>query len=180
MVFYVNKTKLRIEYSFLLMIAFAVFMKNSNTIYLLLFSSLHELGHLAFLIAFKGRAKEINVAFYGIGLKYDYSFTFIKELLFLAAGVAINAVFCFIGIQKEINGALAFINILPIYPLDGGRAVKLVLNKAFCLDLSDRIFKLISVITIVLLIAYSFSTNNYSLILITIYIIIFSVNNTAD
>ena len=162
------------------MIAFSVLMKNANIAYLLLFSSLHEFGHLASLIAFKGRANEINIAFYGIGLKYEYSFSYIKEIVFLSSGIAVNLLFCFIGVQSRINAALILINILPIYPLDGGRIVKLILNKLFLLDLSDRLFRLVSVTVLIILLLLSLYTKNYSLILISIYIIIFSCNNTPD
>ena len=127
MVFYVNKAKIRIEYSFLLMIAFSVLLKSSNIAFVLLFSSLHEIGHLIALLIFGGRAKEINISFYGIGLKYDYSFSFLKELVLFSAGIIVNLILCLLNINRNINLSLALINMLPLYPLDGGRILKLIL-----------------------------------------------------
>jgi len=180
MVFYLCSAKIKIEYSFLLIIAFSILLKNENILLLLLFSSLHELAHLILLLTFKGKVKELNIAFYGIGLKYEYSLTFIEELLFFSAGAVVNLFLFVFSIHPEINGALALINLLPIYPLDGGRIIKLILNRLFLLDISDLLFKAISVITIIILIAYSAYTKNYSLTLISLYIIIFSINNTSD
>ena len=180
MVFYVNKTKIRIEYSFLLMIAFSVLLKSRNIAFVLLFSSMHEIGHLIALLIFGGRAKEINISFYGIGLKYDYSFSFLKELLLFSAGIIVNLLLCLLNINRNINLSLALINMLPLYPLDGGRILKLILNKLFYLNVSDYIFKTVSFIVLALLVLYSIYAKNYSLILIIIYIIIFSLNNTFE
>ncbi len=180
MVFYVNKAKIRIEYSFLLMIAFSVLLKSSNIAFVLLFSSMHEIGHLIALLIFGGRAKEINVSFYGIGLKYDYSFSFLKELVLFSAGIIVNLILCLLNINRNINLSLALINMLPLYPLDGGRILKLILNKMFYLNVSDYIFKTVSFIVLALLVLYSIYAKNYSLILIIIYIIIFSLNNTFE
>ena len=180
MVFYVNKAKIRIEYSFLLMIAFSVLLKSSNIAFVLLFSSLHEIGHLIALLIFGGRAKEINISFYGIGLKYDYSFSFLKELVLFSAGIIVNLILCLLNINRNINLSLALINMLPLYPLDGGRILKLILNKLFYLNVSDYIFKTVSFIVLALLVLYSIYAKNYSLILIIIYIIIFSLNNTFE
>ena len=177
MVFYINKTKVKIEYSFLLIIAFALMMKSRDILYVILFSSIHELAHLISLICFKGRAKQITLAFYGIGLKYDYSFSFIKELIFLLSGVLINTLLGLINCHREINYSLALINILPLYPLDGGRALKLILNKLFSVTISDKVFRVITICFITSLIIYSITLKNISLVLITVYIIVFSFNN---
>ena len=177
MVFYINKTKIKLEYSFLLIFAFALLMKSRDILYVLVYSSIHELAHLIALVCFKGRAKQITLAFYGIGLKYDYSFAFAEELIFLLSGVLINLILGVLNCHREINYSLAFINILPLYPLDGGRALKLILNKAFSMNVSDKFFSFITICFITALIIYSVSAKNVSLILIIFYILVFSFNN---
>ena len=180
MVFYINKTKIIIQYSFLLIIAFSLLINNKNILYVVLFSSLHETAHILSLIIFHQTPEEITFAFYGIGLKSDYSLSFFKELVFLLIGALLNLLLAFFGVFREINYSLAIINLLPIYPLDGGRALKLILNKVFSLDFSDRLFRWVSALIILSLIAYSLYNKNYSLILIVIYILIFSFNNSFE
>lgn len=180
MVFYINKVKIKIEYSFLLIIAFALLLQNSVMLCVLLFSSLHELAHLISLVVFKGKPDELCLAFYGIGLKHSSKLSFSKELTFLLSGVAVNFLFAILNIQRDINYSLALINILPVYPLDGGRALKLVLNKLFSLSVSDKVFKTVSVVFSFLLIFGFIYYKNFSLLLIFVYLIIFSFNNSFE
>ncbi len=180
MVFYINKIRIKVEYSLLLIIAFSLFLENKSILYVLLFSSIHECAHLIALLSFKEKPSEINFAFYGIGMKYSCRLTFIKELIVLLAGAAVNILFYLLDIQREINYSLALINLLPVYPLDGGRAAKLIINKLLCFDIADRVFKIISVVFITAFVISSILSKNFSLIFISIYIIIFAINNSFD
>jgi stage IV sporulation protein FB len=180
MAFYINRVRIEIEYSFLLIIAFSLMVKNESILFVILFSSLHELGHLTALLFFKVKPERLIVSFYGIGLKYKYNLSFYQDLVFLLSGALVNLILYLLGFKKEINLALAAINLLPLYPLDGGRALKLILNKAFLLDVSDRIFQFITLVFIVSFSVYAFVLKNVSLALIIVYIIIFSLNNTFD
>ncbi|MBE6741761.1 MAG: hypothetical protein E7570_05595 [Ruminococcaceae bacterium] len=180
MAFYINKTQIIIEYSFLLVIAFTLLSGSYNILYVILFSSLHETAHLISLLLFKGDVKRIRIAFYGMGLEYKANLSFICELLFLISGVTVNFAISALNIFREINYSLAIINLLPLYPLDGGRALKLILNKLFNLNVSDLVFRIISFAFIAAMIIYIAVTRNIQLLIITIYIIVFSFNNTTD
>jgi Zn-dependent protease len=100
--------------------------------------------------------------------------------LFLLSGVAVNLIFALLNIKRNINLALFLVNILPLYPLDGGRAFKLILNNIFGIIISDKIFITFSIIIILLLIIASIYLKNLSLVLIVIYIIIYSINNSFE
>ena len=180
MVIYINKLKLKLEYSFLLTIAFAYLCGNKQIIHLILFSSVHEAMHLLTLYIFRGRASEITIAYYGIGLKYSFDFSTLRELIFLLSGAAANLLLYFIGVEKEINLSLAIINMLPIYPLDGGRALKLLLNNLSAPVISDRILKSLTVIIVLIMLFYSVKQRNISFLMISIYVIAYTLNNSYD
>lgn len=151
-----------------------------NILWVLLFSGLHELGHLAVLYAAGGKAARIKLAFYGIGLVQKGTLTNLRQIIFLFGGIAVNAAFSLLNIHREINLALLVMNSLPVYPLDGGRILKLCLNNVLTLDLSDKVFKLLSIVIIILFIALAAYVKNVSLLLIAAYVILYSINNSTD
>ncbi len=167
MVFYINKTKFTIEFSFILIIAFSMLFSSQRVLNIILFASLHEAGHIAALYLFGGKAEEIRLAFYGIGLKHSSDLKHYQELIFLLSGIIVNLTFLALGIHKDINLVLFIINALPVYPLDGGRALSLVLPYKAC--------KIISIFTVTAIILYAVITMNISAFLIAAYIIIFSL-----
>jgi Zn-dependent protease len=171
---------IKIEYSIFLVIALSLILENYNIIFVLLFSCFHEIGHIATLYFFKGKADVITISYYGIGLKHSSKLNYLQEIIFLISGVAINYAFALLNIKREINLAIALLNSLPIYPLDVGRALKLILNNIFSLNISDKIYKAVSAITIFLFIIIALYLKNLNLILISIYIIFYCVNNTFD
>lgn len=162
------------------MIAFALLLEFDSVLYVILFSSLHEMGHIAVLYLFKGKAKSITISYYGIGLKHNCDFSNSKMILFLLSGVFVNLLFSIFNIQREINTALFFINILPLYPLDGGRAIKIMIDSIFDLKSSILIFRIITCLAVILLIFLAVYLKNLSLILIVLYIIVYSVCNSFD
>ena len=167
MVFNINGTKLRLEFSFILIIAFSMLFNAEKVLKIMLFASLHEAGHITALYLFKGRADEINLAFYGIGLKHSSRLTPLRETVFLLSGVAVNLLLCIAGVQRDINLPLLIINALPVYPLDGGRALSIILPYKAC--------RVISLITVTGILLYAVITLNISAFLIFIYIVIFSL-----
>lgn len=128
----------------------------------------------------KGNAKKITVAYYGIGLTHNSNFNDFKQILFLLSGVSVNIILALLNIERNINILIFSVNILPLYPLDGGRVLKIILNNLLSLNASDRLFSAISVVIIAFLIVLSIYLKNLSLALIVIYIIIYSINNSFD
>ena len=170
MVFYVNKCKVKIEYPFLLLLSFAVLLKAEELPYILLFSALHEAGHIIILYLLGGRIDEITVSFYGIGLKHSSALTMSREIMFLSGGIGVNLLFVLLNIKREINLLLLIFNVLPLYPLDGGRIVKLLFG------LKEKYFTYFSVLFIIIILIFAIFIKNISLILIAIYILFFLFN----
>lgn len=161
----------------MLIIAFSFLTSNYQFLIVLLFSILHEMGHILTLFVFKSKPKRITVAYYGIGLKYSARLNFSRELVFLISGVMVNLAFVILNWHREINLILLLINSMPIYPLDGGRALKLILGEVLSYSVSNVIFKIISAVFLIILFALAIYIKSVSLALITIYVIIYSINS---
>ncbi|MCM1114388.1 MAG: hypothetical protein NC397_02705 [Clostridium sp.] len=159
-----------IEYSFFLMLSFAIVLGADDVADLLLYSSLHELGHLSALFIFKGKPDSLKLSYYGLALRYSCQLSIVREAVVLLAGPMVNLVLYFI-FKNDINLMLFAINMLPIYPIDFGRVIRLFSYKASKVLSFDFLILLI-VIAIYLLIFY----HSFSMIFIACYLIIYSLN----
>ena len=173
-------TTVVIHYTFVVFVALCFLTDNTALAQVMLFASLHELAHIICLMLLGGKVDSISLSFVGVGLRHSTCFSYGKECLFLLSGIFVNGLFWVAGISADINGALFLINALPIYPLDGGRALKLVLNSLFDLKLSDRIYYFVSLISITVLFIYSVIAGNVSFLIITVYAVIYSLCNSYD
>lgn len=159
-----------VSFLFFVIICTALIANNYDFIYVLLFSSLHELGHIASLYLLGGKADKITISFYGIGLKHSSDLPVSKEILFLVSGILVNLLFILLNLKREINLALFVINALPIYPLDMGRCTKLVLEKYFDVRVSYFLMYAMSIVALVLLVGYSIYYKKFSLLIISAYL----------
>lgn len=121
------------------------FIINQIKIYslMMIFAFIHELSHLIFGLALGFKPDILRIMPLGFSIEFktevkDYNKKIInsnmlavKEILISVAGPAINILIVIVGlicnIQNEIiyaNLLIAMFNLLPIYPLDGGRIFK--------------------------------------------------------
>lgn len=147
---------------------------------LMLFALIHELGHLLIGILLGFRPTKLEIMPYGLSVGFevkckDYNkkikkgnMLSIKKLLIASAGPIINIILTiiyllyditFLGIERELviysNVLIGLFNLIPIYPLDGGRIVKNILHIIFGLKKSYDYTNQISKITICMLTAIS-------------------------
>lgn len=158
-----------IEYSFLLLISFAVLLNAKDLEHLLLFSALHEIGHITALTILGGRIDRLTLSFYGLALKYSTELSALKEFFVVISGPLVNYLL-FLLFGDEINLLLFVINVLPVYPLDGGRVAKILLPNAYKYVSAASL--LISLIfSIYLLMTY----HSFSLVLIFCYLLVYNI-----
>lgn len=147
---------------------------------LMLFAFFHELGHLIIgvMLGFKPDSLSINPLGLSINFKVctqDYNKKIIKgnilslkKLLIALGGPVVNFIFAIafvfikndlFGIQKEFlvysNLLIGLFNLIPIYPLDGGRIVKNILHIFLGLNNTYSYTNLISNISIIILTIFS-------------------------
>lgn len=180
MIFRLGKTVIKIEFPFFAVIALAIVFKNGNIAEVLFYCAAHEMGHLVALLLCGGYPEKITLSYYGIGLKYDCNITNAKTFFVLIAGAAVNAVLALFNINRDINIALAFLNLLPVYPLDGGRILKLILSNTLNINIGDKIMYFISALIVACLFIFSIIFKNPSFLFIAIYVIVYSLNNSYE
>lgn len=182
-----------IVHSSFYLIAFG-FILTGNYLNFIVFVSLvlvHELGHCVMATLFHLKIKSVTIYPFGGLTKLDtfLSLDIEKELLVAMGGVLLQ--YCFyllIGCLYQIhcireytyslytmyNSSIIFFNLLPIYPLDGGRIIYLLL--CFFLpyrvaDLVIVIFSCIVLFVIILLQIYYVNYSNIMIYFILIYYI---------
>ena len=165
-----NKFVFKLDFSFLILLSFAVLYGYKNTVDILLFSAFHEAGHIIALLLFKIKPDLIKISFYGIGLKHKNNLSKAKEFIVLFCGPLVNLIF-FLILKDNINLILLLINSFPALPLDGGRVIKLITPK-YAKAISLFFLIILSCFSAYLFIEYHI----FSLALISIYLIVFNLN----
>ena len=107
--------------------------------WIMLFAFIHELGHMMAGLILRLKPKSLNVMPFGISITfetYEYKKLIeIKKILIATAGPLINLIICIIASVLHINAEtkqliiysnilIVLFNLLPLYPLDGGRILK--------------------------------------------------------
>lgn len=119
----------------------------AKTFFPFLFSvSAHEAGHLLALAILRVRVHKLRLTFSGAVLVTE-PLLYSKEIVAAAAGPAVNAVLLVIlakaaPLTAFVNLLLLSYNLLPFYPLDGGRILRAILHlllSSGAADLSEKI-----------------------------------------
>lgn len=170
---------------------FYLFDEGKSLIYIFLAASFHESAHIFFYHIFKAKISSVKILPYGISASFHSTvkLSYAKECLSLFAGPFFNliiAVFCiiintFIQIEGSdlffaYNAAYFAVNLLPVFPLDGGRIVRNALFIKFSENTAVKISRISTLFFIFLLFAAAavlfFYAGNFSLILISVYLLI--------
>lgn len=165
----------------------------------MLFAIIHELGHVLTGIILGFKPKNIEVLPIGISAcfymqcdeynkKINYANRFVlKKVIISCAGPITNFIiaiifyffdFSIFNISREFiiytNLIIGIFNLIPIYPLDGGRIIKNILHIKIGLKESYKYTKIIANLSIIILTIFSsmgiLYLKNISIVLILIYL----------
>lgn len=123
---------------FLILALYIIIKKKQILLFTIIFILLHELGHIivGLLLGLKISTIKFNIAGISIEFKNYGEKRELNKILVIVAGPIVNLIIFIIGILLKqeliiyINLVLFILNMLPIYPLDGGRVLKtILLNK---------------------------------------------------
>ena len=159
-----------------------------------LFALAHEIGHVLSMIIFKVKVEKIKFGLVNIDLFQSSSDKIISDrvsIIILFSGAFVNLllylifyfyychsgekIYYFLSLQNLFIGLL---NLLPIDSLDGGKILRIILNKHFDFFMVEKILKYVSLLILVPLLLLGicvlfYSWCNFSLVILAVYLIIF-------
>lgn len=164
---------------------------------IMIFAIIHELGHLLAGILLRMRPEKLEIIPFGVSISFkinpkDYNKKIkkgnkleLKKIIVAIAGPLTNLIIILITYNLKIdiikammiiytNLLIMLFNLLPIFPLDGGRILKGILNIACGKRIADKYINNISIITTIIITAIGsiliLYLKNIAIFLIIIYL----------
>ncbi len=183
--------KIKIGFLFLWLVTILLCFNIGNELRLgILFSLLHETGHLTAIFFLKERPKEISFGLFGMTIKRrrDLSQNYRCEIITALAGPVTNFILALIFLILSrfivntivlecvlVNIILGSFNIVPVFSLDGGRALEALLKLNFDNDISEKILKAVSFFALVIMMTGGIyiliiSGYNFTLLAVSVYL----------
>lgn len=186
-----KKSKPEIYVSFTFFAAAAFFLSGKlclNYLYAVLFSFLHEMGHIIPMLIFGIKPDSISLDISGIKIsKREISLSFTEECIVAICGPFMNLVFMLIFASDKdslvfmINSGLFLINILPVKSLDGGRFIFYLVSRFKNETAAMKVIFLLEVVTIlfvaVLLVVLFYVNNvNSSIVMFSVILVVMIIS----
>ena len=167
--------RFRIDLKIFLFIILFYFTKQIEVYAMIMFFAiLHELGHLLAGLLLGMKPEKLEIKPYGVSISFqlttkDYNRKIkygnlleVKKILVALAGPVTNLIMIAIFLQMNMNVfeglmvlyanvLLILFNLLPIYPLDGGRVIKGIFHLFFGKRRAEKYTNILSFVTLILI-----------------------------
>lgn len=201
-----NYLKIRIDLK-IFIFAILFYLTKQIEIYalLMIFALLHECGHLIAGLILKFKPEKINIMPMGVSISFkipidDYNIKIknanllsIKKIIIALSGPIINIIIAIILIFFDFNLdeikrlniiyaniIICIFNLLPIYPLDGGRILKQIIKIKYgvinSIKYTNKIQNLIMILVTIISSIAIYYFKNISILFIIIYLWILVIN----
>ena len=151
---------IKVDLKIFLLVIFLI-LSGQSKIYLIIFAftAIHEVGHLICGLILGLKPKTIKIMPMGLSILFkNEQLKWWKELLVCIAGPIVNFFIALItyNIKAQYliiytNILIGVFNLLPVIPLDGGRAIKAILKRLLCYKKANKYISLISYATMVVI-----------------------------
>jgi len=141
--------RLSVSPGFLFLVALMLYLDDGSGIFLWTITAaiIHELGHVFAAAAFHGRVSKIVLGATGAELSFEYPLclSYAKENLVAFMGPLLNLLAAVPALCLEaylpalISLGLGLFNLLPIFPMDGGRIFNNIFSDWFGPDVGGRV-----------------------------------------
>lgn len=189
--FFIKGVGIRIDFLFAASVTLLMCFNTGDEIRCgILFSILHELGHLLAIIACGERPETVRFGIFGMTIirKNDITQDYKKEFITAISGPLMNfflslMLFGLYAPCREeillksalISLVIGLFNIIPVFSLDGGRALESLLLQRLPRDRCESVMKAVSVVFLVPMTALGFyilinSGYNFTFLAISIYL----------
>ena len=146
--------RIRITSGFVLMISFLFYLDQGVGIFLpgLLACILHELGHIVAIHMLGGRVKGIQLTVAGAELMLDTAvpLSYFREAVAAIAGPLTSFLVAWVAAEMHryliagLSLAAGLFNILPVWPLDGGRVFLSILYRFYGTEQAEKVMQFMS------------------------------------
>ncbi len=163
--FSVRGVSVKIDFLFAACVTFLMsFNINDEIRYAILFSILHEAGHLLAIVLCGEKPDTVRFGIFGMTIirKNDITQDYKKEFITAVSGPMMNFFLLFVFVllyafyskdvfleMAAINLIIGLFNIMPVFSLDGGRALESLLLERLPSEKSEKIITAVSVIFLV-------------------------------
>lgn len=189
--FSVRGVSVKIDFLFAACVTFLMsFNINDEIRYAILFSILHEAGHLLAIVLCGEKPDTVRFGIFGMTIirKNDITQDYKKEFITAVSGPMMNFFLLFVLVllyafyrkdifleMAAINLIIGLFNIMPVFSLDGGRALESLLLERLPSDKSEKIITAVSVVFLVPMNFFGFyilikSGYNFTFLAISIYL----------
>ena len=195
-----GKIKIKFQPLFFIYVFLCIYFGWNNAVfYYVIVATLHEYGHLCAARLMGYNVDGIVYSLYGVGLKTNNVYKAKDDIIVALAGPFVNLVLiiiciCLWWIFPSIyyftydfvvcNNVIMLFNLVPIYPLDGGRIALALLSKKIktrkLLKFNSLLCIILGLFLIATFVVSLFYLVNYSCLFVGIFLILNSVINDSN